>query len=353
MFEMLQAFLSTFLFDWLAILITLVIQAVAVILPIMLVVAWLTYAERKVIGFMQVRMGPNRVGYLGLLQPIADALKLMNKEVIFPDQANKFLFIVAPVLAIAPAVAVWAVIPFADGVVVSDINAGVLYILAVSSILVYGIIIAGWASNSKYAFLGAMRGAAQKISYEIAMGFALVTVLMIAGSMNLSEIVKGQQGGMLNWYLLPLLPMFFVYFISGLAETNRTPFDVVEGEAEIVAGFHVDYSGMTFGVFMLAEYAMMILISFMTSIMFLGGWLSPFEGIPYLEALFAWVPQFGWLAFKVSFLLFVFLWLRATFPRYRYDQIMRLGWKVLIPLTILWVFVVGVMKYFDFGPWFN
>lgn len=353
MFETLQTFLSTFLFEWLAILITLVIQAISVVLPIMLVVAWLTYAERKVIGYMQVRMGPNRVGYFGLMQPIADAIKLMTKEIIFPDQANKFLFIIAPILALAPAVAAWAVIPFADGMVVSDINAGVLYILAVSSILVYGVIIAGWASNSKYAFLGAMRGAAQKISYEIAMGFALVTVLMIAGSMNLTEIVKGQQGGMLNWYLLPLLPMFFVYFISGLAETNRTPFDVIEGEAEIVAGFHVDYSGMTFGVFMLAEYAMMILISFMTSIMFLGGWLSPFEGIPYLEAAFTWVPQLGWLAFKVSFLLFVFLWLRATFPRYRYDQLMRLGWKVLIPVTILWVFVVGVMKYFDFGPWFN
>lgn len=353
MFETLQTFLSTFLFEWLAILITLVIQAISVVLPIMLVVAWLTYAERKVIGYMQVRMGPNRVGYFGLMQPIADAIKLMTKEIIFPDQANKFLFIIAPILALAPAVAAWAVIPFADGMVVSDINAGVLYILAVSSILVYGVIIAGWSSNSKYAFLGAMRGAAQKISYEIAMGFALVTVLMIAGSMNLTEIVKGQQGGMLNWYLLPLLPMFFVYFISGLAETNRTPFDVIEGEAEIVAGFHVDYSGMTFGVFMLAEYAMMILISFMTSIMFLGGWLSPFEGIPYLEAAFTWVPQLGWLAFKVSFLLFVFLWLRATFPRYRYDQLMRLGWKVLIPVTILWVFVVGVMKYFDFGPWFN
>jgi NADH-quinone oxidoreductase subunit H len=353
MFDALQAFLSTFLYDWLAIVITLVLQAVAVILPIMLVVAWLTYAERKVIGYMQVRMGPNRVGPVGLLQPIADALKLMTKEVIFPSQSNKYLFIVAPILALAPAVAAWAVIPFSEGVVVADINAGVLYVLAVSSILVYGIIIAGWASNSKYAFLGALRGSAQKISYEIAMGFALVTVLMIAGSMNLTEIVNGQQGGILNWYLLPLLPMFFVYFISGLAETNRTPFDVIEGEAEIVAGFHVDYSGMTFGVFMLAEYAMMILISFMTAIMFLGGWLSPFEGIPVLESLFAWVPQLGWLAFKVSFLLFVFLWLRATFPRYRYDQLMRLGWKVLIPLTIVWVFVVGAMQYFSVGPWFN
>ncbi len=353
MFDALQAFLSTFLFDWLAILITLVIQTVVVVLPIMLVVAWLTYAERKVIGFMQVRMGPNRVGPLGLLQPIADALKLMTKEVIFPDQANKYLFIIAPILALAPAVAAWAVIPFADGMVVADVNAGLLYILAVTSIIVYGTIVAGWASNSKYAFLGALRGSAQKISYEIAMGFALVTVLMISGSMNLTDIVNGQQGGMLNWYLLPLLPMFFVYFISGLAETNRTPFDVIEGEAEIVAGFHVDYSGMTFGVFMLAEYAMMILISFMTAIMFLGGWLSPFEGIPVLETMFAWVPQLGWLAFKVSLLLFIFLWLRATFPRYRYDQLMRLGWKVLIPLTILWVFVVGAMKYFSFGPWFN
>lgn len=353
MFDALTAFLSTFLYDWLAILITLLIQAVVVILPIMLVVAWLTYAERKVIGYMQVRMGPNRVGPVGLLQPIADALKLMTKEVIFPAQSNKFLFIIAPILAIAPALAVWAVIPFSDGVVVADINAGILYVLAVSSILVYGTVVAGWASNSKYAFLGALRGSAQKISYEIAMGFALVTVLMIAGTMNLTEIVKAQQGGIWHWYLLPLLPMFFVYFISGLAETNRTPFDVIEGEAEIVAGFHVDYSGMTFGVFMLAEYAMMILISFMASIMFLGGWLSPFEGIPVLESLFAWVPQLGWLALKVALLLFVFLWLRATFPRYRYDQLMRLGWKVLIPLTIVWVFVVGAMQYFSVGPWFN
>lgn len=353
MFDSIQAFLAGFLFDWLAILITLVLQAVSVILPIMLTVAWLTYAERKVIGFMQVRMGPNRVGPLGLLQPIADALKLMTKEVIFPAQSNKYLFIIAPILAIAPAVAAYAVIPFSEGVVVTDINAGVLYVLAVSSILVYGTIVAGWASNSKYAFLGALRGSAQKISYEIAMGFALVTVLMIAGSMNLTEIVQGQQGGVWNWYLLPLLPMFFVYFISGLAETNRTPFDVIEGEAEIVAGFHVDYSGMTFGVFMLAEYAMMILISFMTAIMFLGGWLSPFEGIPGLESLFSWVPQLAWLSIKVAFLLFVFLWLRATYPRYRYDQLMRLGWKVLIPLTIVWVFVVGAMKYFNFGPWFN
>ncbi len=353
MFDAIEAFLAVYIWDWLALTIKMLLQAVAVILPIMLTVAWLTYAERKVIGYMQVRMGPNRVGPIGLLQPIADALKLMTKEVIFPAESNKYLFIVAPVLALAPAVAAWAVIPFSDGMVVVDVNAGILYVLAISSILVYGIIIAGWASNSKYAFLGALRGSAQKISYEIAMGFAFVTVLMMAGTMNLTDIVYAQQGSVLHWYWLPLLPMMFVYFISGLAETNRTPFDVIEGEAEIVAGFHVDYSGMTFGVFMLAEYAMMILISFMTAIMFLGGWLSPFEGIPYLEAMFAWVPQLAWLSVKVAFLLFVFLWLRATFPRYRYDQLMRLGWKVLIPLTIVWVFLVGVLYHFKIGPWFN
>jgi len=354
MFDSLQAWLSGYIFDWLAILITLLVQAIVVIMPLMLAVAYLTLAERKVIGFMQVRMGPNRVGPIGLLQPIADALKLMNKEIVLPSQSNLYLFILAPTLAIAPAIAAWSVIPFnADGVVVSDINAGVLFVLAISSIGVYGIIISGWASNSKYAFLGAMRASAQKISYEIAMGFALVTVLMVAGSMNLTEIVNGQQGGMFNWYWIPLLPMFFVYFISGLAETNRAPFDVAEGESEIVAGFHVEYSGMSFAVFFLAEYAMMILISFMTAIMFMGGWLSPFEGIPILEGMFTWVSGFIWLTLKVSFLLFLFLWFRATFPRYRYDQIMRLGWKVLIPVTIVWVFVVMLMKYLDFGPWFN
>jgi len=354
MFNSLQAWLSTFLFDWLAILITLLIQAVVVILPVMLAVAWLTFAERKVIGYMQVRMGPNRVGPKGWLQPIADALKLMLKEIILPKQSNIYLFVIAPILAIAPAVAAWAVIPFdANGVVVSNINAGVLYVLSIASIAVYGIIISGWASNSKYALLGALRAAAQKISYEIAMGFALVTVLMVAGSMNLTDIVNGQKGGMLNWYWIPLLPMLVVYFISGLAETNRAPFDVAEGESEIVAGFHVEYSGMAFAVFFLAEYAMMILISFMTAIMFMGGWLSPFEGIPGLETIFSWVPGFIWLFAKVAFLLFLFLWFRATFPRYRYDQIMRLGWKVLIPVTIVWVFVVGLMQYTHFGPWFN
>jgi len=354
MFNAIQNWLSLFLFDWLAILITLLLQAVAVILPVLLAVAWLTFAERKVIGYMQVRMGPNRVGPKGWLQPIADALKLMFKEVIRPTQSNLYLFLIAPILAIAPAVAAWAVIPFDDnGVVVADINAGVLYVLAVASIGVYGIVISGWASNSKYAFLGSLRASAQKISYEIAMGFALVTVLMVADSMNLTEIVNKQQGGMLNWLWVPLLPMFAVYFISGLAETNRAPFDVAEGESEIVAGFHVEYSGMAFAVFFLAEYAMMILISFMTAIMFMGGWLSPFEGIPGLESLFAWVPGFIWLFAKVAFLLFLFLWFRATFPRYRYDQIMRLGWKVLIPVTIVWVFVVGIMQYFQVAPWFN
>ncbi|KUJ71841.1 NADH-quinone oxidoreductase subunit NuoH [Thiomicrospira sp. WB1] len=354
MFDSLQAWLSTFLFDWLAVVITLLIQAVVVILPVMLAVAWLTFAERKVIGYMQLRMGPNRVGPKGWLQPIADALKLMFKEIVRPTESNFYLFVVAPILTIAPAVAAWAVIPFDEnGVVVADINAGVLYVLAVTSIIVYGVIISGWASNSKYAFLGAMRASAQKISYEIAMGFALVTVLMVAGSMNLTEIVEGQKGSLLHWYWLPLLPMFAVYFISGLAETNRAPFDVAEGESEIVAGFHVEYSGMAFAVFFLAEYAMMILISFMTAVMFLGGWLSPFEGIPGLEPMFAWVPGFIWLFAKVAVLLFLFLWFRATFPRYRYDQIMRLGWKVLIPVTIVWVFAVGVMEYAQLGLWFD
>ena len=353
MFNALQNWLSSFLYDWLAILITLLLQAIVVILPVMLAVAWLTYAERKVIGYMQVRMGPNRVGPGGWLQPIADALKLIMKEIVLPAQSNIYLFVIAPVLAIAPAVAAWAVIPFDQGMVVANIDAGVLYVLAVSSIAVYGVIVSGWASNSKYAFLGALRASAQKISYEIAMGFALVTVLMVAGSMNLTQIVEGQQGGIWHWYWIPLLPMFFVYFISGVAETNRAPFDVAEGESEIVAGFHVEYSGMAFAVFFLAEYAMMILISFMTAIMFMGGWLSPFEGIPGLEALFAWVPGIVWISLKVAILLFLFLWFRATFPRYRYDQIMRLGWKVLIPLTIVWVFVVGFMQYIKLGPWFS
>lgn len=353
MFTALQNWLSLFVWDWLAIVIVLTLQVLAVVLPVVIAVAFLTLAERKVIGFMQVRMGPNRVGPYGLLQPFADVLKLILKEVIRPREANLYLFLVAPILAFAPVIAAWAVIPFDEGVVASNINVGVMYVLAVSGIVVYGVIIAGWASNSKYALLGALRGSAQKISYEIAMGFALVTVLMVAGSMNLTEIVHGQKGGFWNWYWIPLLPMFAVYFISGLAETNRAPFDVVEGESEIVAGFHVEYSGIMFGVFMLAEYAMMILIAFMTAIMFFGGWYSPFEGIPLLDPITAWVPGFIWLFIKVAFFLFCFLWFRATFPRYRYDQLMRLGWKVLIPVTIVWIFVVGLMHYFSIGPWFN
>lgn len=352
MFDSLGLMLSEWMPSAVASVLVILIQAMLVIIPLMLAVAYLTLAERKVIGYMQIRLGPNRVGPKGLLQPIADAVKLMFKEIIVPSQSNVYLFVIAPILAIAPALAAWAVIPFDDGMVISDINAGLLYVLAVTSIGVYGVIVSGWASNSKYAFLGALRSSAQKISYEIAMGFALVTVIMTAGSMNLSEIVKGQQGGMLAWYWIPLLPMFVLYFIAGVAETNRAPFDVAEGESEIVAGFHVEYSGMTFAVFFLAEYAMMILISFLTAIMFMGGWLSPFEGIPVLETVFSFVPGLVWLSLKVAFLLFVFLWFRATFPRYRYDQIMRLGWKVFIPLTIVWVFVVGVMAYFKVSPWF-
>jgi NADH-quinone oxidoreductase subunit H len=324
-----------------------------IVVPIMLSVAYLTLAERKVIGFVQVRIGPNRVGPRGLLQPIADGLKLALKEIIIPSNANRFLFLIAPLLALAPALAAWAVIPFADGIVLADINAGLLYVLALTSLSVYGIIIAGWASNSKYAFLGAIRSAAQMVAYEIAMGFALVGVLMAAGSLNLGEIIRAQEGSLLHWFWLPLLPLFLVYFISGVAETNRAPFDVAEGESEIVAGFHVEYSGMTFALFFLAEYANMILIAALTSIMFLGGWLSPFEGIPGLESLFAWVPGIVWLLLKTAFFLFLFLWFRATFPRYRYDQIMRLGWKVFIPVTIVWLLVIGVAIMAHLGPWFD
>jgi NADH-quinone oxidoreductase subunit H len=331
-------------------------------IPLMLCVAYLTYAERKIIGYMQVRIGPNRVNFWSALplisklrgwgQPIADAVKLMFKEIIIPTHSDRFLFVIAPMLAIAPALAAWAVIPFADGWVLADVNAGLLYILAMTSIGVYGIIIAGWASNSKYAFIGALRSAAQIVSYEIAMGFALVGVLMAAGSLNLGEIIAAQQGSVLHWFWLPLLPLFAVYFISGVAETNRAPFDLAEGESEIVAGFHVDYSGMLFAVFFLAEYANMILIAALASIMFLGGWLSPFEGIPILDGLFSWVPGLFWFVAKVAFLLFFFLWFRATFPRYRYDQLMRLGWKVFIPITLVWIVVLGLLILLKLPPWF-
>lgn len=320
------------------------VKILVIILPLMGGVAYLTLAERKVIGFMQIRIGPNRVGYYGLLQPLADGLKLLFKEIIIPANSSKFLFILAPIMALAPSLAAWAVIPFSEGVVLADVNAGLLYLLAMTSLGVYGIIIAGWASNSKYAFLGAVRSAAQIVSYEIAMGFALVCVLMASQSMNVSDIVRGQQGsfGLLNWYILPLFPMFLVYLIAGVAETNRAPFDMAEGESEIVAGFHVEYSGMAFALFFLAEYANMILIAFLTAIMFLGGWLSP---LPFLP------DSFIWLLAKVSFVLFLFLWFRATFPRYRYDQLMRLGWKVFIPLTIVWVVVVATWMQTPLWVW--
>ena len=320
---------------------------------LMLAVAYLTLAERKVIGYIQMRIGPNRVGPRGLLQPIADGLKLLLKEIILPTRSNLYLFVLAPVLAIGPALAAWAVIPFDAGMVLADINAGLLYVLAITSMGVYGIVIAGWASNSRYAFLGAMRSAAQVVSYEIAMGFALVGVLIAAGSLNLSEIVMAQQGGIFYWYWLPLLPLFVVYFVSGVAETNRAPFDIAEGESEIVAGFHVEYSGMAFAIFFLAEYADMILISILAATLFMGGWLSPFEGIPVLESMFAWVPGLVWLLLKTSMFLFIYLWIRATFPRYRYDQVMRLGWKVFIPVTLVWLVIISTMQVFDIGPWFN
>lgn len=321
-----------------------VVKIMAIVLPLLIGVAYLTYAERKIIGYMQIRIGPNRVGPKGWLQPIADALKLMFKEIVIPSGANKGVFLLAPVLALAPALAAWAVIPFNDTMVLADLDASLLYVMAITSMGVYGVILAGWASNSKYAFLGAMRSAAQIVSYEIAMGFALVGVLMAAQSLNLGDIVRAQSGGFWHWYFLPLFPMFMVYLVAILAETNRSPFDVAEGESEIVAGFHVDYSGMAFAVFFLAEYANMILVSAMTALMFLGGWLSPVPFLP--DSLF-------WLLAKTSFILFLFLWFRATFPRYRYDQIMRLGWKVLIPVTLIWLLLMGAMMQTPLGRFFH
>jgi NADH-quinone oxidoreductase subunit H len=336
-----------------------VAKILAIVIPLSLSVAYLTFAERKVIGYVQVRVGPNRVGPRGWLQPIADAVKLLTKEVILPSSANRFLFVLAPILCLGPSLAAWAVVPFHDGVVLTNIDAGLLYILAISSMSVYGIIIAGWASNSKYAFLGALRSAAQMVSYEIAMGFALVGVLLAAGSLNLTQIVQAQQGPFWLWFWIPLLPLFFIYFLAGVAETNRAPFDVAEGESEIVAGFHVEYSGMTFAVFFLAEYANMILVSILAAIMFCGGWYAPWSGalpqsmleIPVVGLLLG--DGFHWLLFKTSFFLFLFLWFRATFPRYRYDQIMRLGWKVFIPITIVWLLVVGGMVVGNVPPWFS
>ncbi len=341
--------LLPFLPEWIRAVVFYGVVAVILFISVILTMAFLTLAERRVIGSMQVRIGPNRVGPGGLLQPFADVLKLMLKEIVIPSASSKFLFVIAPLLAVIPALAAWAVVPLWPGFAVADINAGLLYLLALSSAGVYGVILAGWATNSKYAFLGAMRAAAQMVAYEIAMGFALVGVVMGAGSLNLGEIIEAQSGGPFTYFFWWMIPLFLVYFISGVAETNRAPFDVVEGESEIVAGFHVEYSGMAFAVFFVAEYVNMILISALTSIFFFGGWLSPFEGYPLPALLTA--PGFHWLALKIAFFLFCFLWFRATFPRYRYDQIMRLGWKVFIPVTLVWLAVLGVFFAYDIGPW--
>ena len=332
--------------------IRILVKIVVILAPLMGLVAYYTLAERKIIGYMQIRIGPNRVGPRGLLQPIADAVKLMFKEIILPTRADKTLFIIAPLLTLAPALAAWAVFPFDENLVLADIDAGLLYILALTSLGVYGVIIAGWASNSKYALLGAMRSGAQIVAYEIAMGFALVGVLVAAGSLNLGDIVRAQEGNLFTWFWLPLLPLFLIYFISGLAETNRAPFDVAEGESEIVAGFHVEYSGMTFAVFFLGEYANMILISALSATMFLGGWLTPLPA-SWVAGVFPLDSGFHWLLLKTFLFMFLFLWFRATFPRYRYDQIMRLGWKVFIPITIVWILVVGLAVVYKLPPWWS
>jgi NADH-quinone oxidoreductase subunit H len=338
-------------------------KIVAIVLPLLLCVAYLTYWERKLIGWMHIRVGPNRVGFWGLLQPIADALKLLTKEVITPSQADKWLFFLAPVIVIMPALAAWAVIPFAPGVVLADVNAGLLYVMAITSVGVYGVIIAGWASNSKYSFLGAMRAAAQMVSYELAMGFVLVAVLLVSGTLNMTGIVNGQNSGVfadrglniLSWNWLPLLPLFVIYVVSAVAETNRHPFDVVEGESEIVAGHMVEYSGMTFAIFFLAEYANMILLSTMAVIMFLGGWAAPVDLGRLLGVTFpGWVTASAgwfWLFAKVFVVVSMFIWFRASFPRYRYDQIMRLGWKVFIPITLVWLIVIAVWMQTPWNIW--
>ena len=330
------------------------IKIVVVVAPLMGAVAYLTLWERKLISWIQIRLGPNRVGPMGLLQPIADALKLMTKEILAPTAANKGLFFLGPIMTIMPALAAWAVIPFGPDVALANINAGLLFVMAIASLEVYGVIIAGWSSNSKYPFLGALRASAQMVSYEIAMGFCLVVVLMVSASLNLSDIVSGQEKGQfaamglnfLSWNWLPLLPIFVIYFIAGLAETNRHPFDVVEGESEIVAGHMVEYSGMSYAMFYLAEYANMWLVSILITIMFLGGWLSPID-----SALFNWIPGWIWLGLKTFFIVTMFIWVRATFPRYRYDQIMRLGWKILIPLTLVWLVVVGAWMQTPWNIW--
>jgi len=325
-----------------------VVYIVAILVPVLLAVAYLTYAERKVLGAVNLRRGPNVVGPFGLLQPFADALKLLFKELLVPAGANPVIFFLAPVVTFVLAMVAWAVIPFADGVVLADINVGILYLFAISSLGVYGVIMAGWASNSKYAFLGALRSAAQMVSYEVSIGFVIITVLLCAGSLNVSDIVRAQSGsyGLFSWFWLPLLPMFVIFFVCALAETNRTPFDLPEGESELVAGFFVEYSSITFAMFFMGEYANILLMSALTSILFLGGWLPPFEIVP-----FTWIPGPIWFIGKISFVAFVFLWVRATFPRYRYDQLMRLGWKVFLPASLFWVVLTaGVLVFFDLVP---
>lgn len=331
------------------------LKTLAVVLPVVIGVAYMTYAERKILGYMHVRIGPNRVGPKGLLQPFADLIKMIFKEWVIPSSANKIFFILAPLIIVTTAFAAWAVIPFGEGLVGSNMDTGLLYLLAMTSLGVYGIIIAGWSSNSKYAMISAVRSGAQVISYELAMGFALITVVMLSGSLNFTKIVQAQSGaGILGWYFIPLLPMAVVYFIAGVAETNRAPFDLAEGESEIVAGFHVEYSGTGFACFFLAEYANMILIAALASLLFFGGWLSPFADIPGLKS----IPVIGqssiiWLLLKMSFFLFTYIWIRATFPRFRYDQIMRLGWKVFIPLSIVWIFVIVLLHAFGINFWFK
>jgi NADH-quinone oxidoreductase subunit H len=338
--------------EWLRDSLVAVARILAVTIVVILCVAYLTLAERKVIGYMQLRIGPNRVGPKGLLQPFADVIKLLIKEVVVPARSNRLLFVVAPLLTLTPAFAAWAVISLWPGFAIANVDAGVLYILALAGFGAYGIILAGWASNSKYAFLGAMRSAAQIVAYEIAMGFALVGVVMAAGTLNIGRIVAAQAGGPLSWNLFWLFPLFVVYFISGVAETNRAPFDVAEGESEIVAGFHVEYSGIAFALFFLAEYANMIMIATLTATFFCGGWLSPFEGYPLVGGIVLLAaPGLHWLVLKACFFLFCFLWFRATFPRYRYDQIMRLGWKVFIPVTLAWLCVESAMWLCKVGPW--
>ena len=330
-----------------------ILRVLCVIVPLILIVAYYTYAERKIIAYMQDRLGPNRVGPFGLLQPIVDAIKLVLKESIIPNKADKFLFFLSPIFAFAPAYAAWVVIPFDYQIVLANINVGILYILSMTAVSVYGIVIAGWSSNSKYAMFGAFRAAAQVISYELAMGFCIIGVAIASGSLNLSHIVLAQQGPIFCWYFIPLFPLFLIYFISGVAETNRAPFDVVEGESEIVAGHHVEYSGIGFALFFLAEYANMILVSILTAIFFFGGWLPPLIGIGFFDYVFNFIPGIMWLFLKTAIFMFVFIWIRATFPRYRYDQLMRLGWKVFIPLTLLWVIVVSGMVRCSVFPWWH